>query len=291
MEKIYDVLIIGGGVAGMSCAVYAKRAGKSVAIIEKMSLGGQVLSLEKIENFPSQTLIDGISLAQMFSKQIKFLDVEILRDEIISVNFSAQTKVLTGKKDDYRAKNVVIATGIKSRQLGLDEEKLLGQGVSYCATCDGNFFKNKEVCVASQKGSGVLDALYLCSIASSVTLLDSQDMSIFANANKNEKLKVVSNCNITEILRNENGLKILAQVNGDKKEFSFSALFVELGKIPATSIFEGVLKLDEKGYIVTDEKMQTSVSGVFAIGDVRNGTLKQIVTACADGAIAGSTCA
>lgn len=291
MEKIYDVLIIGGGVAGMSCAVYAKRAGKSVAIIEKMSLGGQVLSLEKIENFPSQTLIDGISLAQMFSKQIKFLDVEILRDEIISVNFSAQTKVLNGKKDDYRAKNVVIATGIKSRQLGLDEEKLLGQGVSYCATCDGNFFKNKEVCVASQKGSGVLDALYLCSIASSVTLLDSQDMSIFANANKNEKLKVVSNCNITEILRNENGLKILAQVNGDIKEFGFSALFVELGKIPATSMFEGVLKLDEKGYIVTDEKMQTSVSGVFAIGDVRNGTLKQIVTACADGAIAGSTCA
>ncbi len=286
MEKIYDVLILGGGVAGMSAAVYAKRAGKRVAIIEKMALGGQILQLEKIENFPSQALIDGISLAQMFSKQVKALNVEILKDEIQSVDFSSENKILRGKKSKYVANNVIIATGIKSRELGIGENTLLGQGVSYCAVCDANFYKNKEVCVASKRGSGVKDALYLCNVASKVTLLDCEDMSIFASANKNEKLEVVSNCKIEKVEKTDDGVKIFTQTNKTKKQFLPSALFVELGKIPATQLFEDVLQLDEKGFVVTDEKMCTSVDGVFAVGDVRNGVLKQIVTACSDGAIA-----
>ena len=288
MEAIYDVLIIGGGVAGMSCAVYAKRAGKKVAIIEKMALGGQVLLLDKIENFPSQTLIDGYSLAGLFSNQIKQLNVEILKDEIIFVDFSNEIKCLTGKKETYKAKNVVVATGINSRKLDVGEDKFLGRGVSYCAVCDGNFFKNKEVCVASKGGSGLKDALYLSSIASKVVVIDSEDLSIYAKANKNEKIEVVSNCKIKEINKEDDILKISCNIAEDKKVFETSALFIELGKIPSTKMFENVLDLDKNGYIITNERMQTSINGVFAIGDVRNGVFKQIITACSDGAISAN---
>ncbi len=286
MEKIYDVLILGGGVAGMSAAIYAKRAGKSVAIIEKAALGGQVLQLEKIENFPSQTIVDGLTLASMFSKQIKSLDVEILRDEILFVDFSNENKLMKGRKGIYCSKKVIIATGIKSRELGVGESQLLGQGVSFCAVCDGNFFKEKEVCVASKHGSGIMAARYLCNVASKVTLLDSEDMSIFAAASKNEKIEIVSKCKINDVKKDDFGVCINAEIGGKNKTFSTAALFVELGKIPATKLFEGVIELDQKGYIITDENLQTSVAGVYAAGDVRNGKMKQIVTACADGALA-----
>lgn len=286
MEKIYDVLILGGGVAGMTAAVYAKRAGKSVAIVEKSMLGGQILQLEKIENFPSQREIDGITLAGMFSKQVKTLDIEVIKDEIMSVDFSVEIKQLFGKKEVYSTKNVIIATGISSRKLGVGEENLLGQGVSYCAVCDGNFFKGKEVCVASQKGSGIKDALYLCNIASKVTLLDSEDMSIYASVNKNAKLEIISNCKIQTIEKDKEGLVLKVTINGAEKDLSADGLFVELGKIPATEIFEGQVELDEKGFVKANENMETSVKGVYVAGDVRNGMLKQIVTACADGALA-----
>lgn len=286
MEKVYDVLILGGGVAGMSAAIYAKRAGKSVAIIEKAALGGQVLQLEKIENFPSQPVIDGLTLASMFSKQIKSLDVEILRDEILFVDFSNENKLMKGRKGVYCSKNVIIATGIKSRELGIGEDKFLGQGVSFCAVCDANFYKNKPVCVASKRGSGIMAARYLCNVASKVTLLDSEDMSIFAAANKNEKIEIVSKCKINDVKQDDFGISINTETDGKNKNFSAAALFVELGKIPATNLFKGVLELDAKGFIITDENLQTSVAGVYAAGDVRNGKLKQIVTACADGALA-----
>lgn len=287
MEKIYDILILGGGVAGMSAAVYAKRAGKNVAIVEKQSLGGQILLLDKIENFPSQTQIDGMSLAKMFSSQIKALDIEILRDEILSVDFNDKNKLLNGRKNRYLAKNVIIATGIKNRELEIGENALLGNGVSYCAVCDGSFFKGQEVCVASKGGSGIKDALYLCDIASKVIVLDSQDLSKFAAVNKKTNLEVVSNCRIESIEKSLDG--IVLKIN-NMDDLSTKALFVELGKIPATKLFENVLKLDSSGYIITNEKMQTSVEGVFAVGDVRNGILKQIVTACNDGAIAAMQC-
>lgn len=286
MEKVYDVLILGGGVAGMSAAIYAKRAGKSVAIIEKAALGGQVLQLEKIENFPSQPVIDGLTLANMFSKQIKSLDVEILRDEILFVDFSNENKLMKGRKGVYCSKNVIIATGIKSRELGIGEDKFLGQGVSFCAVCDANFYKNKPVCVASKRGSGIMAARYLCNVASKVTLLDSEDMSIFAAANKNGKIEIVSKCKINDVKHDDFGISINTETDGKNKNFSAAALFVELGKIPATNLFKGVLELDAKGFIITDENLQTSVAGVYAAGDVRNGKLKQIVTACADGALA-----
>ena len=289
MEKVYDVLIIGGGVAGMSAAIYAKRAGKNVAIIEKFALGGQVLQLEKIENFPSQTSIDGISLSQMFSKQIKNLEIEIIYDEIISVSFGKMHK-LQGKKDEYFAQKVVVATGMAYQSLGIGEEVLMGRGVSFCAVCDGNFYKNKKVLVASKKGSGIKDALYLSKMADEVVLLDSEDMSVYAKANKIQNLKVVSNCKILSVNGSMKFGSIKADVDGKTQDFEASALFVSLGRKAGTSILQENINLDEKGFVVVDDNMRTSVDGVYAIGDVRNGHLKQIVTACSDGAIAGNDC-
>lgn len=287
MENVYDVLIIGGGVAGMSASIYAKRSGKKVAILEKFALGGQVLSLEKIENFPSQTSIDGYSLSQMFVKQVKNLGVEIVADEVKSVDFSKEQKIVFGSKGNYKAKSVVIATGLSSVKLQKNEDEFLGKGVSFCAVCDGNFYKNKDVFVASRKGSGISDAIYLSNIAKSVTILDSDDISTYEKYNKNAKIKILSNVEIDKILGNEKLEKIDTKISGEKRVFDADALFVELGKRPSTEIYKDILKLDERGFIVTDEKMQTSVKGVFAVGDVRNGLLKQIVTACNDGAIAG----
>ena len=286
-NQVYDVLIVGGGVAGMSASIYAKRQNKKVAIIEKMALGGQVSTLSRIENFPSQASVDGFSLSQMFSQQIKYLNVETIFDDILSVDISADIKVLQGKKNVYQAKSVIIATGMKNIELGKNENDFVGRGVSYCVVCDANFYKNQPVCVASRNGSGVKGALELSKICSSVTLLDSGDLSVYAQANTNDKIKVVSNVEIERVEGKARLETIVAKVNGKPQNFETNALFVELGLKPATEIFAGQLELDEKGFIKTDEQMHTSANGVFAVGDVRNGLLKQIVTACSDGAIAG----
>ncbi|MBP3431328.1 MAG: FAD-dependent oxidoreductase [Clostridia bacterium] len=286
MEKIYDVLIVGGGVAGMTAAVYAKRRGKKVAIIEKFALGGQVLSLNKIENFPSQTEIDGFTLSQMFANQIRDLDIPVLRDSVVSVDLSTAEKVIFGKSDTYKAKSVIIATGLSSVSLGVGEDKFLGSGVSYCVVCDANFFKGKNVCVASKNGSGIKGAMELAEICSHVTVLDSEDMSLYAAHNKNSKIKIISNAVITGV-EGENFLeKVLFKVAEEEKTIKTAALFVELGKKALTDIFAGVLK-DEKGFIITNENMETSIKDVYSVGDVRANVLKQIVTACSDGAIAG----
>lgn len=287
MENLYDVLIIGGGVAGMTAAVYAKRRGKSVAIIERFSLGGQVLSLTRIENFPSQNEIDGFSLSQMFANQIKHLDISVFFDDISQVDFSMPNKKLVGKKNVYLAKSVIVATGMSYKELGKNENDFLGRGVSFCAVCDANFYKNKSVCVASKNGSGILGAKELADVCSKVVVLDSGDMSLYAKANKNPKIEIFSKVEIEKIEGDLTLNKINASVDGQQKIFETNALFVELGKKPATQLFENVLELDEKGFVKTDANMQTSIKGVFAIGDVRSGFLKQIVTACSDGAIAG----
>ncbi len=284
--KMYDVLIIGGGVAGMSAAIYAKRRGKNVAIIEKFTLGGQVALLNRIENFPSQEEIDGFSLSQMFAKQIKHLEIEVIYDNITKVDFSGENKILYGKTE-YLCKSVIIATGLSSVELGKNENEYLGRGVSYCAVCDANFYKNQIVCVASKNGSGIKGALDLAGVCSKVVVLDSGDMSKYASVNKNEKIEVVSNVEIEKVEGKDVLNKVVAKVKGKEEVFDTSALFIELGKKPKTDIYKGILDMDERGFIKTDSNMRTSINGVFAVGDVRNGFLKQIVTGCSDGAIAG----
>ena len=283
----FDVLVLGGGAGGMMSAVYAKRRGLDVAIIESMMLGGTLWQIEKIENFPSYAEVSGAELAENFIKQIKHLGVEVINDEVVDVDFSAEKKVLNGKKERYSAKSVIIASGLSYNKLGSNEDDFLGRGVSYCAVCDANFFKNQSVVVASKKGSGILGAQQLSEVCSNVTILDSEDMTTYQKHNKNSKIKILSNVKGLRVL-GENKVEGVEFEVGDKKEkFSTSALFVELGKKPNTALFKD-LKLDENGYILTNEYMETSIKGVFAVGDIRAGVLKQLVCACSDGAIAGS---
>lgn len=282
----FDVLVLGGGVGGMMSAIYAKRRGKNVAIIEEMMLGGVLWSIEKIENFPSYAEVYGATLAENFIKQIKHLGVVSISDEIVDVDFSAEKKVLVGKKERYSAKSVIIASGLSYNKLGSNEDDFLGRGVSYCAVCDANFYKNKDVAVASKKGSGIKGALELANICKSVTILDSEDLSIYAKHTKNEKIKIISNVKELKVEGKNFVEGVTFTVEGNEKSLPTSALFVELGKKPNTSLFKD-LKLDENGYILTDEYMETSIKGVFAVGDIRAGKLKQLVCACSDGAIAG----
>ena len=284
-REVFDILIIGGGVAGMTAAIYAKRRNKKVAIIEPFLLGGQLAQIEKIENFPSYPLISGFELMQNFQKQIQNFGIKVISDEIKSVKFS-DLKELVGNKQTYYAKSIIIATGLSSNQLGKNEDEYLGRGVSYCAVCDANFYKDKDVAVASKKGSGIKGALDLVGVCKSVTILDSEDMSVYAKHNKNEKIKVLSLVKDLKVT-GKNMVEGVTFKVGDKEEkIKTSALFVELGKKPNTALFKN-LKLDENGYIITNDFMETSIKGVFAVGDIRAGKLKQLVCACSDGAIAG----
>lgn len=282
-REVFDILIIGGGVAGMTAAIYAKRRNKKVAIIEPFLLGGQLAQIEKIENFPSYPLISGFELMQNFQKQIQNFGIKVISDEIKSVKFS-DLKELVGNKQTYYAKSVIIATGLSSNKLGKNEDEYLGRGVSYCVTCDANFYKNQIVAVASKSGSGILGALELSEICEKVYLLDSEDMHKYAENCPKKNIEVCSNVHIEKLV-GENKLEKVDLENG--KTVEVSALFIELGKKPQTEMFKGILELDSQGYILTNDRMETSIKGVFACGDIRANALKQLVVACGEGAIAG----
>lgn len=286
--KSFDVLIIGGGVAGITAAVYAKRRGKKVAIVEEMLLGGQLASIDRIENFPSYASITGEDLMYEFQNQVKHLEIEVIKDRILSSKLTSSPKVIVGKKEEYSADSVIIASGLQSVTLGAGEEEYVGRGVSYCAVCDANFYKGKTVAVMSKRGSGIRGAVELARQCERVVLLDSENLSVFAENNKQKNIEVYSNVRFKRL--DVDGVVKGVEVEIDKKskKFDVSCVFVELGKKPKTDEYAGVLKLDEEGYIVTNNLMETSLKGVFACGDVRNGALKQLVTACADGAIAGT---
>lgn len=282
-KEVFDILIIGGGVAGITASIYAKRRNKKVAIIEPFLLGGQLAQIEKIENFPSYEVISGFELMQNFQKQVQNLGIKVISDEITDVKFT-KLKELVGKKQTYYAKSVIIATGLSSNKLGKNEDEFLGRGVSYCVTCDANFYKNQVVAVASRKGSGILGALELSDICEKVYLLDSEDINKYAENCPKKNIEVCSNVHIEKLV-GENKLEKIELENADF--LAVSALFIELGKKPQTEIFKDILELDSQGYILTNDRMETSVKGVFACGDIRSNSLKQLVVACGEGAIAG----
>ena len=282
-KEVFDILIIGGGVAGITASIYAKRRNKKVAIIEPFLLGGQLAQIEKIENFPSYEVISGFELMQNFQKQVQNFGIKVISDEILGVKFS-ELKELVGKKQTYYAKSVIIATGLSSNKLGKNEDEFLGRGVSYCVTCDANFYKNQVVAVASRKGSGILGALELSDICEKVYLLDSEDINKYAENCPKKNIEVCSNVHIEKLV-GENKLEKIELENADF--LAVSALFIELGKKPQTEMFKDILELDNQGYILTNDRMETSVKGVFACGDIRSNSLKQLVVACGEGAIAG----
>lgn len=300
MSKLYDVIVIGGGPAGLSAALYAGRARLSTLVIEKKKEGGQIALTSEIENYPG--CLEGESgptLIDRMHKQVLHFGAEVVYDEIESVYLEGSKKQLKGKKDVYRGKTIIIATGASSRPIGcVGEKEYTGKGVSYCATCDGSFFEDFDIYVVGGGDTAVEEAMYLTKFGRSVTIIHRRDKlraakSIQDKAFKNEKIKFMWNTVVKEL----GGDGILSSmvvenvktgelttIEADEEDMTFG-LFGFIGYIPKTELFKDILTL-ENGYIVTDENMKTNIDGVFAAGDVRVKSLRQVVTAAADGAIA-----
>lgn len=266
----------------MTAGIYLRKANKKVLVIEKYMAGGQMLELESIENYPSFEKIDGMSLSNKMFNQSKNCGVEYVYNEVTAVDFENDLKLVYCKDKVFKGKSVIISTGISSKKLGLNREKeLFGKGISYCAICDGNFFRNKICAVASNNLTGLKDAIYLSNLCQKVYLIDSKVDVLPSNCPENIELKKYQ---IKEILGEECLEKLI--LNTDE-ELVVNGLFINIGKSPTSSIFEGKIELDDRGYIITNDSMETTKNGIFACGDVRKNNLKQIVTACSEGALAG----
>ncbi len=293
-EQVYDVAIIGSGPGGLTAAIYASRAGLNVVIIEQMAPGGQLLNTEDVDNFPGfPSGITGVELAQKLDQQARKFGVEIKTGEVVETDFSGSVKAIITRKDEFKAKTVIIATGESPRWLNAPgEQEFQGKGVSYCAICDGAFFKNKQVAVVGGGDSAVESAIYLSRLANHVTLIHRRDRLravdyLQKKAADCENIEIKYDTVVKE-LKGEKMLGSLLLENVktlEQEQMDCQGVFVYIGAIPNTGFLSADLEL-ENGYLVTNENMETNVEGVFAIGDVRRKTLRQVVTATSDGAIA-----
>ena len=280
-------LIIGAGPGGMNAALYLKRAGIEPIILEKYIPGGEMLKTNKIENYLGYESIDGGELALKMKKQIKDMGISIIRDEVLDVAFDDMF-IIKGKNDEYKADYVIVATGRKPRELGIRGEKeLTGKGVSYCATCDGAFYKNKEVAIIGGGDSALTEALYLSDICSKVYVVVRKNLrasDVLQNRVKaKDNIIILKNVEVSEFINNK-GLSGVLLNNG--KTLDISGLFIAIGGMPDVSFLKNLNVEMEKGYIKTDDNMKTNIDGLYAIGDVRYKDFYQIITAASDGAIA-----
>lgn len=293
---MFDVIIIGCGPSGMTCAIYALRAGKSVLMLEKYMPGGQMALTSNIQNYPGLVDADGANLAINMFNQATGLGMQTKFEEVVSCDFSSTVKKVKTTQGEYCAYAVYIATGATARPLDVEnEKKFINKGVSYCATCDGALYKGKAVAVVGGGNTAFEDVLYLSNLASKIYLIHRRD-EFRGDKLTLQKIQKLSN---VEILTNN----IVVGLNGKDKlnkieiknvqtnivqTIDVDAVFVAVGRKPDIGFLSDSLKLDKSGYIITDNDMQTNISGVFAGGDIRNTNLRQIVSACADGAVAGA---
>lgn len=296
-QKIYDVIVAGAGPAGMTAAVYTSRANMSTLLLERGAPGGQMANTEEIENYPGFTSILGPELAnkmfehaQQFGAEYAYGDIREIRDE------EPYKRVITGDKE-YLAKAVIVATGAEHRMLGVPGEKeFSGRGVSYCAVCDGAFFRGKELVVVGGGDSAVEEAVFLTRFASKVTIVHRRDQFraqkiLQKRAFENEKISVIWDTQVKEIRGDGKVQSVLLEnvKTGEQREFATDGIFIYVGMNPLSQPVRNLGITNEAGYIVTDEKMQTKVKGVFAAGDVREKMLRQVVTATGDGSIAAQS--
>jgi thioredoxin reductase (NADPH) len=301
MTKGHDVIIIGAGPAGLTAGIYCARSGLSTLILEKTAVGGQVIKSDIVENYPGfPEGISGFELMEKMKKQAERFGAEFIGGEIsaLMADNSEMLTLNTSAGEKYSAKAVIIATGANPKKLGIKgEEELNGKGVSYCATCDGPLFRNKDVIVIGGGDSAVGEAIYLAKLAKSLILVHRRDAlraskilqdRLFSGKN----VRARWNCVPVEIMgiSRVEGLKIRNVKTNTEETVPANGIFVYVGLEPNTSFLKGKLDLDGQGFVTTDEKMQTSLKGVFACGDVRKNMLKQVVTACAEGAQAACSC-
>lgn len=289
--KQYDMIIVGGGPGGYTAALYAARAGMDVIVLEKLAAGGQMAETPKIDNYPGFTEgIDGYTLGQQMRQAAEKYGAETKLTQVTKVELSGEIKTVETTAGTFYGKTVVIATGASPKYLGVPgEQELYGRGVHYCASCDGNFYRGKTVVVVGGGNTAAADALLLSRVAKKVILVHRRDTLRAAYVyhkplKEAENVEFFWNAQVQEIRAGEVVLK--NTITGEVSALPCDGVFVGIGRQPATSLVEGILRLDSQNYIVADESTETNVAGVFAVGDVRTKALRQIVTAVADGATA-----
>ncbi len=295
-EKIYDTIIIGGGPAGYTAALYASRAGLDVLVLEKMSVGGQMALTDTIDNYPGfDEGIDGFTLAERMQRGAHRFGAVSEYNSVNSVSLEGEIKSLSTDMGQRLARTVIIAGGARPQMLGLPhEEEYTGRGVHYCAHCDGRFYKNRTVAVVGGGNSAVTDALYLSRLCKKVYLIHRRDTLrasriYHAALEEAENIEILYSHQVKSLKVGERllGVEISAVGEAEPKALDLDGLFISIGRAPESDMYRGILDLDEKGYIVADESTKTSAPGVFVAGDIRTKPLRQIVTAAADGAVAG----
>ena len=295
MERIYDMVIIGGGPGGYTAALYAARAGLKVMVLEKLSAGGQMALSHQIDNYPGfEEGIDGFTLAEKMQAQAERFGAVSELAEVHSLKLDGEVKGIETDEGTFYGRTVVIATGASPRALGVPgEQELVGRGVNYCAACDGMFYRGKTVVVVGGGNSAAADALLLSRVAKKVILVHRRD-TLRATKVYHEPLMQAENVEfrwnsaVTELLRENRltGVRVKNLVSGEMEDIPCDGLFVSIGRKPASGLVDGLLELDGNGYIVAGESTETSIPGVYAVGDVRTKALRQVVTAVADGAMA-----
>ena len=291
---MYDIVVVGAGTAGLSAAIYGVRAGKSVLVLEGASYGGQIINTPEIENYPAIKKTSGFEFATDLFNQAKDLGAEVKYEKVTGISLEGNIKKVKTDKGDYDAKSVILATGAKNRPLGLpNEKKLVGSGVSYCATCDGMFYRGKVVAVNGGGNTAVEDATFLSAYVEKVYVVHRRDAF---RADKAEVDRLTSKPNVELVLNStikalesdDTGLTGIVVVNKDgvEREIKLDGLFVAIGQAPDNAAFQDIVKLDGKGYIEAGEDSLTETEGVFTAGDCRTKAVRQLATAASDGAVA-----
>ena len=283
----YDVVVIGGGIAGVTAAIYIKRGKKNVLLLESKTIGGQIIVSPKVENYPGYSQISGAALGMNLLKQIEDLNIDYKNEQVISIDGGDNNFTIKTNENEYHCKKVIIATGASSRTLGF-EEKYIGKGVSFCATCDGAFFKNRNVLVVGGGNNAIEDAIYLSDICNKVYLVHRRD-ELKAEESKvqllktKENVEIITNAVLESINGDNNVESVIINQQGEKTEIDVNGIFICIGKIPNTNNIN--IDKDKNGYIITNDNMETSIKGIYAAGDVRAKQVRQLTTAASDGTI------
>ena len=292
---MYDIIIIGAGPAGLTAAIYASRALKKTLVLEAVAYGGQIINTLDIENYPAEEHISGFDFATKLYNQAINLGSEIKFEKATNIIDNDDFKEVTTTKSSYKTKTIIIATGADNRKLGIEnEDKYIGKGISYCATCDGSFYRKKDVAIVGGGNTAVEDAIYLSDIVNKVYLIHRRDKFRASEKsiellNEKKNIEIIYNSNVTKLNGTDNITSIeVTDKDNNKKDIDISCLFIAIGKVPENENFSQLIETNEQGYIIANENCHTNIPGIFVAGDTRIKQLRQLVTATSDGAVAAT---
>lgn len=291
---MHDIIIVGAGVAGLSAAIYGLRAGKSVLLFEEKTYGGQIINTPEIENYPGIKKVSGFEFATNLYEQATELGAEVKYEKVLGIIDNSDKKIVKTDSGEYETKAVILATGAKNRPLGIDrEQELIGAGVSYCATCDGAFFRGKDVAVVGGGNTALEDAQFLSDYCNKVYVIHRRDS--FRGETKHvdvlkskPNVEFILDSNVTKLIGEERleAIEVSNKKTGDKQEISVAGVFVAIGQMPDNEAFDELVATDDYGYIEAGEDCKTGTEGIYVAGDCRTKTVRQLTTAAADGAVA-----